>query len=380
MKILILIILNSEVLSLYDYYSKRLKNTQILNKSFKFNLNLFNSLSFDTNKRSPFFDFLLFFYNYKGFSSFNLKVDLFKKLNDTLMSLEGFFRKDKNYTEYFEDLKFKYEVNFKKVIFYFNLKFPLFFKKKFKSFFFFNNELEGDLYFERLKTGSGVKFLEKFIYYIYYKPLIKNFHLPFYLYLNGKNVLPSFNILYFNKNFSFKTGFLKRVNFFNSIREHKFLFQTTPFKFENTESSVTSLLYSQIEISFKKIFLNISYRKFFDNYFYVFYFEKSKFFKKKVSNLDLTSFEFIFFNRIFLKYQNFSDNIDLLFLKFKINYRNLLLEPEVAFFIKDKFFITKFNAGYVYNKKYYTYLQFNYIEKEVFPLEKEVKFGIQKRF
>ncbi len=380
MKILIFIIFTQDFFSLYEYYSNRLKNIQILNKSLKFNLNFFNSIDFEANKRFPFFYFFFSYYNYREFNSFSFCFDLFKKRVDTTISLDGFFRSANNYTEYFQDIKFNYLINFEKLKFFFNLKFPLFYEKKFKEFLTFDEELVGDLYFENLKTGSGIKFLKKFIYYIYYIPEIKSFYLPFYLYLNKNKIYPSFNILYLSKNFFFKTGFLKKVNFFNSIREHKFIFETIPFIFENTESQINSLLYSQMEINFERIFLNISYKKFFDNYFDVFFLEGNSFYKKKTSKLELTSFEFVFFNRIFIKYQNFSDNIDLFFLKFKIIYKNFMLEPEGIYFIKDKFIVNKFKGGYIYNKKYYVYIQYNYVEKEVFPLKKEVKFGIQKRF
>ncbi|MEN3045085.1 MAG: hypothetical protein ABDH37_07735 [Candidatus Hydrothermales bacterium] len=339
-------------------------------------------------KITQFFEIFSNSYIFKDFYSFSFNMNSFKTRYDSLISTKLFFRRNIDKINFLKDLKFAYQNNFKGIYSYINISSPAFYNKHKDSigrFSFYDQSIISFLYLKSLRTGLGLKMLNKKFErnlspFIFFNSDIMGINYLINLYIFDNKLLPSFKLFYFNELFFFMTGFSKKIEFFNPLEEYSFLLFNFPFLIEKGERNFVSLIFYEFFLNIKRIIIKFGYKKFFDNLFDALIFENEKFLVKKRKNLEVTSLEFYFFNKTSFRYENYNKEPIFLYLIYKINYKNFIFEPKLIYINKNNLFAFKFKTAYILKKKFTLFIQYDYFRPESSILKREVKFGIQKRF
>ncbi|MEN3046440.1 MAG: hypothetical protein ABDH49_05610 [Candidatus Hydrothermales bacterium] len=389
MSIFILIILLQPELSVYEYYSKRLINKKIFDKPLKFSLSFFKSIDFNLEKSTKPFRISSNSYLHKNFNSFYLNMDFFKTDRDSLISTKLLFKSSENIIFIFQNLKFNYQISSKRLHSYININFPVFYNKHKDSsskFFYHNQSSTSFLYFKNLKTGFGLKTLNKNLItnlspFVFLNSRIIGIDLLVSLNFFDKKILPSLKLFYFNPIIFLATGFSKGIEYFNPVEEYNNLLIHLPFSISKMEKNFASNFFSELFLNIGKIILKFGYKKFFDNTLDFPLLQNNKFLMNKIRDLNIFTFEFHLFNKTLIRYENYNDKLIFLHLIFKLNYRNLIFEPKLIYIESlSPHSAFKFKIGYILKKTFSLFVQYDHFKPKLFTLKREVKFGIQKRF
>ncbi len=383
MKIFVLILLLQTELSLYKYYSKKLKieEEEILNRSFKFSISYLKSLYFNINKKHPYFFINSEYYFFKDFHLLNGNIVFQRKIIDSVLNLREFLRikKDTLFSSFF--IKINPLISFKNL--YFNLNYEILLytlknkREKIKSYE--TDFLINEIYLKNLKTGIGYIPFSSNIYIFFSSDLNNYLFTTLYLYLYKKNILPGAQIIFLFKNLDINFEYKRKTNFYIALKEFEDLIINLPFNLEKSVFERSSLLTFSINYLFKNLKISFIYRKIFEDRITLYYVTKNNFKTKSGEFLEKMNFKIELMERFDFIYEKFNNYMDFIHFSFKLNYKKIIFEPKVISIPLNKFFLFSSKIGYLYNR-YYLYGEIIHPEKELYPLKKEVRIGIQKRF
>jgi|GEM_PF-3194638 len=381
MKILILIFFFQPELSIYKYYSKKLKTQEreILNKSFKFSISYLNSFYFNIDKKYAFFIINSDYYFFKNFHSIQGNILFQRKISDTLFNLKEILRIRNDTALSSSFIKINPLISFKNIYLNLNYELLLYLIKNKKIETYQTSFSYQELYWDKLKIGGG--YIPNIPHnYIFFSPDFHNcLFITFYGYLFQKKIYPRVKMTILFKNSDINFEYQRKTYFYIAFKEFEDLLLAFPFNLEKSVFETSSLLLFSINYLFKNIKICFKYKKIFEDTITLYQVSHNNLQTKKGEFLERISFRLEMFNRFNFTYEKFNNYLNFVKFSFKLNYKKIILEPMITSIPSNKFLVFSSKIGYLYNR-YYFFIEAIYPEPEIYPLKREVKIGIQKRF
>jgi len=383
MKILILLFFLQPELSIYKYYSKKLKKKEkeIINKNFKFSVSYLKSLYFNLTKKHESFFINSDYHFSKNFHLLQGNILLQRKISDTFFNLKEILRVRNDTLLSPSFIKINPLINFKD--FYLNLNYELFLyliKNKREKIETYKTDFSfQEIYWDKLKIGGGyIPDISKS--YILFSPDFNSpLFITFYFHISQKNIYPKVKIISLFKNSDISFEYNKKTNFYITFKEFEDLITGFPFNLEKSTFETTSLLLFSINHLFKNIKISFKYKKIFEDTLTLYQVTHNSFNTKKEQFLEKITFKLEMLDKFYFTYEKFNNYLNFIKLSFKLNYKKIILEPMITSIPSNKFLVFSSKIGYLYDR-YYFFIQMIYSEPEIPPLKREVRIGIQKRF